>query len=367
MTQQSNNIVNQDDEIDLVALMFSLWKRKWTIIWTTIIFAIGSIGYALFAPQVWTSTATLTQPQMKNIVNYLGQIQQYTSIGNQYTKMPSYLLDQSWLFDKFKNVLLSKEYQAFYLKQTNVYKKALQGGENSYQILNTLFKDIKISKFDAKDAPVAFSGITVSFSGTTPELAQTLLRGLIENADHYAKQNIFENQVARVNDLHAGLELEIDRIQENVKAAKENKIQVLEQALQIAKKAGIKDYQLADDGNGRASVKPFINDNLLFMLGEKNLTAQLESLKASAYVYPTRYYQIKAQLEALTKLTEHDEPVKFQTYTYQDSPSYPVNRTKPKRAIIVVAGTIAGGVIGVLLALFMNAIATYRRKEHLSE
>ncbi|MDG6896834.1 hypothetical protein A6A19_02170 [Actinobacillus delphinicola] len=365
MTQQSNNVVTQDDEIDLVALMFSLWKRKWTIVWTTIIFAIGSIGYALFAPQVWTSTATITQPQMKNIVNYLGQIQQYTSIGNQYTKMPSYLFDQSWLFDKFKNVLLSREYQAFYLKQTDFYKKALQNGESSHRILNTLFKDIKINKFDAKDAPVAFNGITVSFSGPTPELAQTLLKGLIENADNYAKQNIFENQVARVNDLHAGLELELNRIQENVKATKENKIQVLEQALQIAKKAGIKDYQPIEDANGRS--KPSINDNLLFMLGERNLTAQLESLKASPYIYPTRYYQIKAQLDALTELTEHDKPVKFQTYTYQDAPSYPVNRTKPKRAIIVVAGTVAGGVIGVLLALFMNAITTYRRKEDLSK
>ncbi len=367
MTQPSNNVVNQDDEIDLVALMFSLWKRKWTIIWTAIVFAIASIGYVFVTPQVWTSTAVVTAPQMKNIVNYLGQIQQYTSIGNQYTKLPSYLFDQSWLFDKFKNVLLSKEYQMFYLKQTDYYKDAIKQGKNPHQILNELFKDIKINKFDPKDVPVAFNGITVSFSGSTPEVAQKLLSGLIENADHYAKQNIFENQVARVNDLHAGLELEIERIQENVKAAKENKIQLLEQALQIAKKAGIKNYQLVGETNGHVGVNPLLDDNLLFMLGEKNLMAQLESLKSSPYVYPTRYYQIKAQLEALMKLTDNDKPVKFQTYTYQDAPSYPVSRTKPKRAIIVVAGTVAGGVVGVLIALFMNAVATYRRKENMPE
>lgn len=48
-----------DDEIDLRELFGALWKGKWIIILTTVVFAIGAVLYALSLPNIYKSDALL--------------------------------------------------------------------------------------------------------------------------------------------------------------------------------------------------------------------------------------------------------------------------------------------------------------------
>jgi uncharacterized protein involved in exopolysaccharide biosynthesis len=48
-----------EDEIDLRELFSILWKGKWIIIGVTFIFAIASVGYALYLPNEYKATAVL--------------------------------------------------------------------------------------------------------------------------------------------------------------------------------------------------------------------------------------------------------------------------------------------------------------------
>lgn len=57
--QQNLNAI-QDDEIDLRHLFFSLWKSKWLIIAITIIFAVGSVIFALSLPNIYKADTLLS-------------------------------------------------------------------------------------------------------------------------------------------------------------------------------------------------------------------------------------------------------------------------------------------------------------------
>ena len=49
----------QDDEIDLKELFIALWKGKWIIIFTTFVFAVGGVLYALSQPNIYKAEAVL--------------------------------------------------------------------------------------------------------------------------------------------------------------------------------------------------------------------------------------------------------------------------------------------------------------------
>lgn len=57
---------SQGDEIELRELFQALWKGKWIIIATTLLFAIGSVVYALSLPNIYKSDALLAPTESSN-------------------------------------------------------------------------------------------------------------------------------------------------------------------------------------------------------------------------------------------------------------------------------------------------------------
>jgi uncharacterized protein involved in exopolysaccharide biosynthesis len=49
-----------DDEIDLVELWNILWQGKWVIIAITFVFAVGSVAYALWLPDIYRTEVLLS-------------------------------------------------------------------------------------------------------------------------------------------------------------------------------------------------------------------------------------------------------------------------------------------------------------------
>lgn len=88
MKSENNQQLNQtqsphhEDEIDLRELFSILWKGKWIIIGVTFIFAIASVGYALYLPNEYKATAVL-QP------NESGSGSQLASLAGQFGGLAS--------------------------------------------------------------------------------------------------------------------------------------------------------------------------------------------------------------------------------------------------------------------------------------
>ena len=90
----------------------------------------------------------------------------------------------------------------------------------------------------------------------------------------------------------------------------------------------------------------------LFMLGEKYLQAQVDTLKNAPLVYPLNYYNIEKQanlLNVLEKKVEKDSAVSG--YYYLSEPDYPVQRDWPKRLILLIVGFVFGIVLSSLIIL----------------
>lgn len=139
----------------------------------------------------------------------------------------------------------------------------------------------------------------------------------------------------------------------------------------MAKKAGIKEYSSALSSNSSVanlavsdtkiplSDSKLADGTYLFMLGEKNLQAQLDIAKTKEIVYSPRYYQIQEQLLKLNTLLPKVEKVTGQTYSYVSSPTYPVIKDAPKKGIILVIGFL----VGLLLSSFTVLISVLVRNK----
>ena len=91
----------------------------------------------------------------------------------------------------------------------------------------------------------------------------------------------------------------------------------------------------------------------LFMLGEKYLQAQVNTLKNAPLVYPLNYYNIEKQanlLNVLEKKVEREEAA-ISSYYYLSMPDYPVIKDKPKTLLIILAAFLVGFILSVLFIL----------------
>ena len=57
----------EGETIDLYELWITLWNKKWLVIAVTVIAALGSVVYALLAPQIYEAEALLLPPKAKDV------------------------------------------------------------------------------------------------------------------------------------------------------------------------------------------------------------------------------------------------------------------------------------------------------------
>ena len=67
----------EDDTIDLYEMWITLWNKKWLVIAVTAIAALGSVVYALLAPQIYKAEALLLPPKAKDVqsLNVMGLLE----------------------------------------------------------------------------------------------------------------------------------------------------------------------------------------------------------------------------------------------------------------------------------------------------
>ena len=131
----------------------------------------------------------------------------------------------------------------------------------------------------------------------------------------------------------------------------------LENALGIAKEAGLQDYAKSfSAANNSSAIQaiamseakiPLSDSKLsdgtyLFMLGEKYLKAQIDVLKQNTVIYPPRYYEVSTLLSQLEPLLVKVNDAKAKAFSYQASPDYPIIRDKPKTIFILLVSSLIG-------------------------
>lgn len=368
--------INETDEVDLIELIRTLWKKKLWIILSAFVFTIIAAGYAFTAKEQWTSTAIVAAPRSTDLGSLLPVRAEYARIVGD-SEFSTGKLSNS-LYEQFKHFLLSSDLKREFLSQSTLvkdYTKEMTDEQRDNYIETAISNYLVVHEVDPKKKDLTELdkiGLKLTFSAETPKLAQSVLIDYINFVNKYVL-----NQTNK--EFKLGFNLRLDalkftklQIEESLTEAKKVQVENLTNAFNIAKKAGITDFSKANTnslsvpeymlGEGRLSISDskLADGTYLFMLGEKYLQAQLDIAKNTEIVYPVDYYSTERQLVKLTELESRlDDIGEVKSYYYLSSPDYPIVKDNGRKLPILLGGLIIGGIFGVFLVILNLLIRKY--------
>lgn len=358
------------DEIDLRELFIALWRGKFIIIATTVIFAIVAVAYALTAQQWWSSKAKVTQPQIQDIAAYQQQVKQFQPVFDVYQEDGTVLISRELdgliapniLFQRFvdeynssnnKREFLdgSEEFQAFKSQLDQNAENAENAEESSKALYAEWFKKIN-AQMDGKAANSPFN---LSLQSTTKQSSFMLMNEYLDVVEQISKEDAFNNLQAVIDSKQNELVQQKMILESQARNRLAVEAELAGYALDIAQAAGVEQPVQTNSNKEIFSID----------MGSKALAAKvkaLESVKNLSLIEP-RLQQINAKLDMLNTL-KINRDAQFQTFRFLENVEEPITRDKPKRALIAVLGTLLGGMLGVAIVLIRFA---FRREDLTAE
>ncbi|EHP2102786.1 LPS O-antigen length regulator [Salmonella enterica] len=333
-------------EIDLFSLIEVLWQAKRRILATVFAFACVGLLLSFLLPQKWTSQAIVTPAES---VQWQGLERTLTALRVLDMEVS---IDRGSVFNLFIKKFSSPSLLEEYLRSSPYVMDQLKGAQIDEQDLHRaivlLSEKMKAvdSNVGKKNETSLFTSWTLSFTAPTREEAQKVLAGYIQYISDIVVKETLENirNQLEIKTRYEQEKLAMDRVR--LKNQLDANIQRLHYSLEIANAAGIKRPVYS---NGQA-VKD--DPDFSISLGADGISRKLEIEKGVTDVAEidgdlrNRQYHV----EQLAAMNVSD--VKFTPFKYQLSPSLPVKKDGPGKAIIIILAALIGGMMacgGVLL------------------
>ncbi|EJN7666066.1 LPS O-antigen length regulator [Salmonella enterica] len=333
-------------EIDLFSLIEVLWQAKRRILATVFAFACVGLLLSFLLPQKWTSQAIVTPAES---VQWQGLERTLTALRVLDMEVS---VDRGSVFNLFIKKFSSPSLLEEYLRSSPYVMDQLKGAQIDEQDLHRaivlLSEKMKAVDSNAgkKNETSLFTSWTLSFTAPTREEAQKVLAGYIQYISDIVVKETLENirNQLEIKTRYEQEKLAMDRVR--LKNQLDANIQRLHYSLEIANAAGIKRPVYS---NGQA-VKD--DPDFSISLGADGISRKLEIEKGVTDVAEidgdlrNRQYHV----EQLAAMNVSD--VKFTPFKYQLSPSLPVKKDGPGKAVIIILAALIGGMMafgGVLL------------------
>lgn len=333
-------------EIDLFSLIEVLWQAKRRILATVFAFACVGLLLSFLLPQKWTSQAIVTPAES---VQWQGLERTLTALRVLDMEVS---VDRASVFNLFIKKFSSPSLLEEYLRSSPYVMDQLKGAQIDEQDLHRaivlLSEKMKAVDSNAgkKNETSLFTSWTLSFTAPTQEEAQKVLAGYIQYISDIVVKETLENirNQLEIKTRYEQEKLAMDRVR--LKNQLDANIQRLHYSLEIANAAGIKRPVYS---NGQA-VKD--DPDFSISLGADGISRKLEIEKGVTDVAEidgdlrNRQYHV----EQLAAMNVSD--VKFTPFKYQLSPSLPVKKDGPGKAVIIILAALIGGMMacgGVLL------------------
>ncbi|EEG5599891.1 LPS O-antigen length regulator [Salmonella enterica] len=333
-------------EIDLFSLIEVLWQAKRRILATVFAFACVGLLLSFLLPQKWTSQAIVTPAES---VQWQGLERTLTALRVLDMEVS---VDRGSVFNLFIKKFSSPSLLEEYIRSSPYVMDQLKGAQIDEQDLHRaivlLSEKMKAVDSNAgkKNETSLFTSWTLSFTAPTREEAQKVLAGYIQYISDIVVKETLENirNQLEIKTRYEQEKLAMDRVR--LKNQLDANIQRLHYSLEIANAAGIKRPVYS---NGQA-VKD--DPDFSISLGADGISRKLEIEKGVTDVAEidgdlrNRQYHV----EQLAAMNVSD--VKFTPFKYQLSPSLPVKKDGPGKAVIIILAALIGGMMacgGVLL------------------
>ena len=358
MNQQSSIVPSRvieagshEDEIDLFDLWDDLVSNKVWVLAGLLVCILLASAYLYVAKPVYEVSSVIKPVSERDLVEI--NVPQLSGI---------YSLGVDAAFEHAKRAMLSTEYHRDFYQQNLVTIKAVEGLYNPILTESQNFTSfdrllaISLSN-DKKDAE---KFIELSFEFHDAQSATDLLNGYVEFALQgrlsEIKQTLESKRLVRLNKL----EYDASLIRDKYYSHKAQRKLQLSEALGIAKDVGQRDsiYSKSDILGG---FKP-----PLYMYGSRVLIAEEDALSGRESLskglphgedhFMTGLSSILFEIKQLRQLKVDYSKVKI---VQLDEPAViPVSPVKPKKLLVLVLSVVAGGFLGLMLALI---VAAYKR------
>ncbi|WP_460195858.1 LPS O-antigen length regulator Wzz(fepE) [Escherichia coli] len=337
-------------EIDLLGLLDVLLAAKKRIVTIVLAFAVVGLAIAFLIPQKWTSKAVIT-PAEQTQWNTLHQMMVTLQVLDVDAKV-----SHGDVFNLFIKKFQSQSLLEEYMKTSPYVMSQLEGTEVDplelhRAVVNIAEKMKATDNTQVKDADKApYTSWTLSFTAPTAGDAQTVLEGYINYISRIVEQETMENirnQITLKTKV-VQQQLELDRVR--LTNIHNTNLQRLNYSLEVANAAGIKKPVYS---NGQA-VKD--DPDYSVALGADGIAQKLQiekNLKDVAELN-TDFQNREYYLTQLQKLSVED--VKLEPFRYQLSPSLPVKKDGPGKALIVLLAGILGGLFACGSVLLREAM-----------
>lgn len=325
----ANSVVSSgsnSDEITLIDLIMILWKGKFILVACIFLTTVAGIIYALLAPEVFSTSSLFVTKTGKQSGGNLGQLASLAgiNIGNSGTVDPSDYLDKVIQDKTFLVTLFDRKWL---LKGDSLPLEQILEIKNDTTIPNcehvyymNKIDIVRKSKILTLKKDPKTNLLTLTSTTLDPQLAFDLNVFTINYLSNYIRNSIKSQ-------------------------AKEKRIFIEERINE-----SMKELERSEDALAKFRGNNIITSSPQMILEEARLARQV-AMNQEIYI------QFKKQYE-LAKIEELDDQPLIQVIRGAD---VPIERIKPKRAMIVLISFVCGAFIGIALVLVIQSIHTFSK------
>ncbi len=321
--RDSPSLQGDNKELDLIDIILQLWNGKWVIVGTALIIVILSFVYLSLATEKWTSKAIVTLPSAGQVANYAATLS--TLYAQSPQDKPSILDLQNQMFTRFSASM-----------------SALSSSLSNLEKPLTLRID-QVNKGSNDSLSISF--VSDNANNARNQLAKYIYSVNEHVVDDYGadlKKNLSVKAKELSNVLDSYKQIAINK--------KQHRIDVINQALKIARQSGLTKSQL--------SQAEFLSDDTLYLLGSDALNAMIGNESTKPLDYDEDYYNAERALLAVTHVQIQTD--NLQSFRYISEADLPIRRDSPKKTMTVLFALILGMVLGSSIVIGRNIIISYK-------
>ena len=347
-----------EDEISLVDIFRVLLRRKKLILGIFVFVTCIGLIYAFAAKRIYEVETILLPPSFEDV--------QPLNVLNNTTAIPN-KVSSSNVFSKFLENANSRKLRKEFFDEFELLEML---SEEADPILTTKnindnfegFSKALIVKLDKKT-----NSARITLKGIHKDKIGLWLDNFIDLANQKTVYQLINNLDSIINSQIKNIKINISSKRSIYKKRREDELGRLQEAYQIAKNLGIRDYNIGDMSSKNTSLSIYMQDKKTYMQGTKMLQAEIDALKNrksdDIHIVGLRDLQERlTQLEAI----EIDKN-KLQTVFIDKKAVVSVEPIRPKRMLILILSIILGGMLGIITAFIMEFIGKLKLNQLLKE
>ncbi|MNJ13130.1 Chain length determinant protein [compost metagenome] len=340
--------LNGSDELGFMELLEGLWKYKSLIISTALLMTALATAYAFLATPIYQARIVVQPPTQDDI----SQLNYGRGGDSGFEKLTT-----KKVFTTYVRSLQSESLRRDFFREVYLPSLAESKRKGSKGELFERFNEI-LTVVPVKEASDQFY---VQARLADPEQAARWVEAFTQQAGERAKRELIKDVKADARVKFKNLEQQIRQVRESTRKHREDQIVQLSEAIRIANSIGLQKPPIIDSSLSQ-ELSAGMDGSLTYMRGSKALQAEIDNLRNRQSDDPF-IDNLRKQQESLNFYQSLDvDPASIEAHRQDGAVALPDEPVKPKKAIIIVVGALAGLTLGVLLALMRHSVAR-REKE----